>query len=349
MRKIKWGVIGSGGIARRRTIPEGILPASNARLTSVYGPTAATNAEVAREFGAEPARSIEALLESDVEAVYIGSPPGKHLEQVQACARAGKHVLCEKPLGITVSEVSAMIRACRSAGVRFGTAFMMRFHSRHREALRLIQEGRLGQPVFARAQLSCWYPPIPGAWRQQPAESGGGSLIDMGGHCIDLLEMYFGKIKAVSCLINRTVHAYASEDAAVATLLFENGAMGVVDSFFCIPDDASRNVLELYGTHGSIIASGTIGQEADGEMIARLDDLPDLPGYDSLQERKAGIPIPINPAPVNTYLAEIEEFSRAIIEDRDPVNNAALGLRSQEVLSACYESAHLRRQVTLGA
>src|SRR3954471_23165615 len=98
--KIRWGVIASGGIARRRTIPEGIMRAENATLTAVYNPTQSSNAEVAAQFGAKACQSIGQLLKSDVDSVYIASPPDVHLKQVTACAKAGKHVLCEKPLGL---------------------------------------------------------------------------------------------------------------------------------------------------------------------------------------------------------------------------------------------------------
>ena len=335
--RIKWGVIGSGGIARRRTIPEGILPAANAELVAVFDVNPAANAEVAKQFGARAAAGIEELLLPDLDAVYIATPPNTHREQTLACARAGKHVLCEKPLGLTVADAEAMMAACAQAKVRLGTAFMMRFHAQHQAALQLIRAGALGQPVFGRAQLSCWYPPMPGAWRQDPALSGGGSLIDMGGHCIDLLEMFFGPVRSVSCLTNRTVHSYASEDSAVATLRFANGALGVVDAFFCLPDAASRNRLELYGSLGSILAQGTIGQGAQGEMTAFLKE--GAGGYDAQQARAADGGRRIHPPPVNPYRAEIEEFSQAILENRAPANGAGPGLRNQRVLAACYESA----------
>lgn len=344
-RRVRWGVIGSGGIARRRTIPEGILPAGNATLSAVFDPVQAANEEVAHETGALPCASLEELLATDVEAIYIASPPGTHREQTLACARAGKHVLSEKPLGMTVPEAEAMIAACGEAGVKLGTAFMMRFLAQHQAALDLIRQGKLGKPVYGRAQLSCWYPPMAGAWRQDLATGGGGSLMDMGGHCIDLLEMFFGPVKAVSCFTNRTVHPYTSEDSAVASLFFENGALGTVDTFFCMPDEASQNRLELYGSLGSILAKGTIGQGASGEMVATLKE--GAGGYDAHQGRAEGGGIVISPPPVNTYRAEIEEFSGAILEKREPANSAALGLQSQKVLEACYESARTGRVVAL--
>ena len=340
---VRWGVLGSGGIARRRTIPEGIVQAGNRELVAVYDVNPEVNAEVAKEFDVSPAGSLEELLGTEIDAVYVATPANLHCGHVLACAGAGKHVLCEKPLGMTVEEGERMIAACADAGVLLGTAFMMRFHTQHQAALEMIWEGKLGTLTFGRAQLSCWYPPMEGAWRQDPAAGGGGSLIDMGGHCIDLLEMFFGKLVKVSCFANTTVHDYASEDSAVAMLFFESGAIGVVDNLFCVPDNSSKNALELYGSTGSILARNTVGQGDQGEMMAYLEEAD--AGYDAQQARAEGEGIVIAPEPYNTYRAEIEEFCGAILEGREPQNNAALGLHSQRVLAACYESAKTGRAV----
>jgi predicted dehydrogenase len=341
--RVGWGVIGSGGIALRRTIPEGIVPAANARLVAVYDVNQEVNRQVAERFGARAASNLDELLEADVEAVYVATPVHAHREQVLACARARKHVLCEKPLGLNVAEAEEMVAACRQAGVLLGTALMMRFHSQHQAALKLIREGRLGQPVYARAQLSCWYPPIPGAWRQDPALGGGGALMDMGGHCLDLLEMFFGPARRLACLTTRAVHGYAVEDGATVLLDFANGALGTVDTFFSIPDEASENVLELYGSLGAILARGTIGQSSRGVMIARLRG--EQTGYDAQQERAAAGGVEIAPEPVNMYRAEIEEFSRAVREGRPPAVSGEDGLRNQRLLAACYESARTGKMV----
>ncbi len=343
-RKIRWGVIGSGGIALRRTIPEGILPARNARLLAVWSRNPQRNAAVAAQFGVQAARSLEELLAMDLDAVYVASPNYAHFEQVCAAARAGKHVLCEKPLGLNVAQARRMLEVCRRAGVNLATAFMMRFHSRHQAALRLIRAGRLGQPVYARAQLSCWYPPLRGAWRQDPSQGGGGALMDLAGHCLDLLEMFFGPVSTVQCVIGHTVHRYPVEDSAVVLARFANGATATVDTFFCIPDNSSKNRLELYGSRGSILAENTIGQGSGGEMIAWFE--PEK-AYDARQTRAGGRPLRINPRPVNPYRAEIETFSQALIEGRSTWQWALQGLRSQMLLAACYESARRRREVRI--
>ncbi|MBE0656177.1 MAG: Gfo/Idh/MocA family oxidoreductase [Bryobacteraceae bacterium] len=338
---VRWGVIGAGGIARRRTIPEGIAAAGNARLDSVFDINQAANAEVAAQYDAAAVESVEALLARDIDAVYIASPAREHRVHALACARAGKHTLCEKPLGMSIGEAEEMAGAAQAAGVLFGTAFMMRFHTQHLAAKRLIDEGRLGKIAYARAQLSCWYPPIPGAWRQDPATGGGGSLIDMGGHCIDLLETLLGPAARVSCFIRNTVHEYKSEDSAVVLLEFASGALGTVDTFFCITDEGSRNALELHGSMGSVVAEGTLGQAPQGRMTAILKESSG--GYDAGQARDAGGDIEIAPEPRSLYLAEIEAFSRAVLTNSQPEAGAKAGIRSQQVIAACYESARTGR------
>src|SRR5262245_42476990 len=123
-RTIRWGVIASTGIAKRRTIPEGIVPASNAELVAVFSRNQKANADIAKQFNAKPADSIDALLAEKIDAVYIASPPGAHREQAIACAGAGKHVLCEKPLGLAVDDAEAMVAACKRSNVLLGSALM---------------------------------------------------------------------------------------------------------------------------------------------------------------------------------------------------------------------------------
>jgi len=341
--KTKWGVWGSAGIARRRTIPEGIAMADNAELTAIYDVNAEANRDVAKQFGAKACATEDEQLASDADVIYVATPASLHCDQVIRAAEAGKHVLCEKPLGMTVGEGERMIAACAAHGVKLGVGFMMRFHAQHRAALDLLQDGRLGTPVLARAQLSCWYPPIKGAWRQDPKLGGGGSLMDMGGHCIDLLEMFFGPVSSVFCMTGNLVHDYASEDTAVVLLEFACGAKGVVDCLFNVPDASSKNRLELYGSKGSILAEGTIGQGEIGQMTAYIEESDK--SYEATQVRDAGAGNAIAPLPLNMYRAEVEAFSRAVLEDSAPPVGGELGLWSQKVLAACYESAATGQRV----
>jgi len=334
---VRWGVLGSGGIASRRTIPEGIACARNAVLAAVHDVDRAADEAAARRFGARAAGSVEELLAAGCDVIYIATPVDLHREGALRAAAAGKHVFCEKPLGATVEEAEEVEAACRARGVKLGVGFMMRFHACHREAARLVREGRLGKPVLGRAQLSCWYPPIPGAWRQDPARGGGGSLADMGSHCIDLLEMFLGRTRRVLASTANLVHPYASEDTAVALLEFESGARGVVDALFDVPDAASRNRLELYGSRGSILSEGTIGQGAAGELTVHLEETEG--GYDAGQAREPVRARRIAPPPVNAYRAEVEAFSQAVLDGSDPPVDGTAGVWNQRVLAAAYRSA----------
>jgi len=145
--------------------------------------------------------------------------------------------------------------------------------------------------------------------------------------------------------VNSSVHSYRVEDSAVVVGRFKNGVLATVDTFFCIPDQSSKNRLEIYGSQGSILAEGTIGQGEAGEMMAFLEG--GQAGYEAQQARAQGSGIPIKPPPVNMYRAEIEAFSQSIIEGRDTQASALAGLRSQIVLAACYESAKSQVQITV--
>lgn len=335
MEQVRWAVLGAGGIARRRTIPEGIVPADNAALVAVCDPLC--GAEVAQEFGVTYCESYEQLLEQDIDAVYIATPTFLHRDQVVQAAAAGKHALCEKPLAVDTGPAQEMVDACEKAGVKLGIGLMMRYHACHQEAQKLIREDVIGKPVFGRAQLSCWYPPIDGAWRQDPKRGGGGCLADLGVHCIDLLEMFFGRTSRVMAMTGHVVHPYDSEDTATVLLEFQGGAKGVVDCLFNVPDESSLNRLELYGSGGSILAEGTIGQGDPGTMTLRSSG--PASEYESKQQRDDIGGVAVCPEQTNVYRAQVEAFSLSIIDRTKPPVSGSDGLWNQRVLQACYQSA----------
>ncbi len=338
MMSVKWGVIGAGGIADRRTIPEGIVGSPMAELVAVQDIDPARIQAVADKYGVVKYETEYDLLnDPNVEAVYIATPNHLHHGQVLAAAAAGKHVLCEKPLALTLPDCEEMVEACRDAGVKLGINFMMRFHACHVKIKELVDAGDLGTPVMGRAELTCWYPPIPGAFRQDPALGGGGAFADMGNHCVDLLEMFFGPTRAVSCFTGNLVQDYPAEDTAVALLEFESGAKGVVDALFNVPDAASRQALEVYGSKGSVVSFGTIGQESGGSLTAVIER--GEKGYDAQQAREAAGAETIEPEPVNIYAAHVTAFCEAIGNDTDPPISGEDGIWSHKVIEACYESA----------
>jgi predicted dehydrogenase len=345
---LNWGVIGAGGIADRRTMPEGIVPAANAELVAIMEPVPEALERVKPKYPeATPYGSLDQILADDrVEAVYIASPPRFHCEQTLAACRAGRHVLCEKPLALTVEEGERMVAAAREAGVKLGTNFMMRFHWCHQRIKRLLDEGKLGRPVMGRAELTCWYPLISGAFRQSQTAGGGGAFVDMGNHCLDLLEFFFGRTTEIAMLTGRLVQEYETEDTAVAVLRFANGATGMIDALFNVPDAASRNMLEVYGSLGSAVTKGTVGQMSTGEISLIAEEAGG--GYDAQQQRGgAGEQVLTEASPRNIYRALIEEFTAAVEEGRDPPITGEQGVWNHRVVEAAYESARTGRAVRI--
>ena len=345
-RKVNFGVIGAGGIAYRKTIP-GMLKAGNCRLVAVMDPV---NVEqIAGAFNVPRAYTNEAelLADREVEAVYIASPVNCHARQIRMAAEAGKHVLCEKPLARNGKEAKVAVAACRRYKVFLQEGYMMKFHGAHVKIKELIAEGRLGTIVYIRAQLSCWYPKIKGAWRQDPKTGGGGALIDMATHLYDLLEYFAGPIRRIVARIGNLVQDYKSEDAATTLLEFQSGAHATVDCFFCIPDEASRTRLEIYGSQGAILTEGTIGQSRRGKVegIFGLGDA----AYDAAQSkdvvrRFARIPF----RAVDSYATECAYFADCILRGRPPaINDPRNSLRIMALTEKAYASAKCRRVVTL--
>lgn len=346
--KIKWGVIGCGGIAARRTIPEFKNMCALGELVAVMDININTAEEVAKQFNIPHYYSTEQeLLAHDIDAVYIATPQNVHCSQVIQCAAAGKHILCEKPLAITSAEVKIMEKAIRKNNVKFMLGFCMRNNVYNKKAREIVQAGGLGQIVMGRAELTCWYPPIPGVWRQDISISHGGSLIDMGTHCLDLLEWIMdAKIVEVGGFQDLMTHKYPTpiEDASTIVLRFSNGAHGIVDNYFNLPDAAAQNTLELHGTKGSIVGHGTIGQDPTGKMFSILQE--NETGYNANQVRNVEVARKeYTLEGIGLYGQMIESFSSCITEDKEAPITLEDGRHSVAVVNAVYKAVKEKKIV----
>ena len=345
MCKIKWGVIGCGGIADRRTIP-GILKAKNAVLVAVMDVNAALAKKVKEKYNVPVVcESVEEILNQDIDAVYIATPVYCHRDQAVAAIQAGKHVLIEKPVGLTVGEAKELRDIAKAANVKLGVGMMMRFHTHHQAIKEMIAEGKLGDIVSVRAQFSCWYPKIEGSWRQIKKLGGGGALMDLGVHCIDLLQ-YITAMKAcgVIAICDTQTFDYEVDDSASIILKMDNGAHAYVDVNFNIPDDAALSRLEIYGTKGSVIADGTLGQEEVGSVKVSLVGAT---GYDAMQSRKGVNSYYLEPASGNMYAKEIESFSYAVQRDVAPLVNIDDAIFVQQIAEAAYTSTEKKSFISL--
>lgn len=344
--KIKWGVIGGGGIADRRTMP-GMLLAENAELAGIMEINGGLAAKLGEKYGVKTYDSVEALLSGcDCEAVYIASPVVYHKEQILAAADAGKHILVEKPVALTASEAREAVEYCETKGVLLAAGFMMRFAAYHQQIKEWIAQGRLGDVVSASGQFTCWYPEIEGAWRQVKNLSGGGALMDMGVHVIDLLQYVMdSRIKKVGAFCDTKTFSYEVDDSASLLVQFENGANGCIHANFNIPDDAAKWRVEFYGTCGRIIGDETIGQAEAGEVDALF--VGGDADYDAKQNKKCAQKEDLDIELGNMYTKEIESFGRSVLNGQPLECPAADAVYVQKVAEAAYLSAQTGKIIEL--
>lgn len=337
--KVKWGVIGAAGIADRRTIP-GMMLAKNAELVAVMEVSMELAEKIRAKYNAKKAYdSADALLaDPEIEAVYIASPVVYHKDQAIKAAKAKKHLLLEKPISLTTEEGAEVLKTCREEGVLAATGFMMRYHAYHQKMKDIVQSGKLGNIVSCRAQLTCWYPGIEGAWRQKQSLSGGGAMMDMGVHCIDLLQYITGKkAKKVAGFSGNKTFNYEVEDSSSAMLELEDNIYAYVESNFNIPDAAARCRMEIYGTKGSLLAEGTIGQVEGGKVETYFSE--DSLGYNAQQDRNENSTGLLEAEFGNMYTKEIESFSESILTGKALEVPAEDALQVQKVVEAVYESS----------
>ena len=347
MKKVRWGVIGAGGIADRRTLP-GMMQAKNAELVSVMEIDAGFSEQLRVKYGAKRAYTTAQQLVEDpeIDAVYIASPVFAHAQQAMAAADAGKHILIEKPLAMTSSEGERILARCAKQGVLISAGLMMRFGAGVQAMRAAVSAGKIGSVVSGYAQFTCWYPDIPNCWRQNKRQGGGGALMDMGVHCIDLMQYITGsRVREVAAFNDTLTFHYEVEDTSVLLLRLENGAVCTVQSNFNIPDDAAKWRLEFFGTQGRLLGDQVIGQVDGGAVDAMF--LGHVGGYDAQQsgDKARGELLPITP--VNTYTAEIESFSNSILTGAPLAAPASDAVQVQRIIEAAYRASREKRTILL--
>lgn len=319
---IRYGIIGCGGISDGFIAPAMAL-AKGSSLHSVLSRDQAKAEHFAEKHRANRAyHELDAFLSDGVlDAVFIATPNAQHASEAIAAAQSGKHVLVEKPMATSSADCQRMIEACRQANVRLMVAYHLRFHLVHTEIARLVQSGHLGRLVTARAHFYFRYPAEPQQWRRCKSSAGGWATMDVGTHALDLLRWFGGEVIEVTSYLSSHRFGYETEDAAHLLLKFENAAVGFLDC--STGTHTPETKLELYGLNGFIVASGTLGGAGTGNMY--------YGNHESVQHFKYH--------PNNPYQAEIEEFTAAIQEDREPCVTGLDGLRNLQILEAAYLSA----------
>lgn len=325
MATLRWGLIGCGDIARKRIAPA-LRDLPNCELVAVCRANFAQAESFAHEFGARRWYQNWQDLVADVEvdAVYIATPVHLHAAQTIAAANAGKHVLTEKPMGLTVDECDRMIAACAASQVRLGVAYYRRFYPVIAWIKSLLDEGAIGNPVIAQINAFEWFAPEPSnprSWLLNKGVSGGGPMFDFGCHRIEVLGNLFGPVRAVRAMTGDTVFERKVEDTATALLNFANGVQASLTVTHAAREP--QDTLSIFGTDGSlhveVLNAGVLVIKNGGGE--RTEAHPPHPNF---------------------HLPLIDDFARAVLEQREPVVDGQIGRETARVIEAIYRDAEAR-------
>ena len=327
---IRWGLVGCGDVAEHKGGP-GLIEADGSRLVAVASRDERRAADFARRHGAQRHyTTLEALLSDDeVDAVYVATPPHVHAEQTIACARAGKHILCEKPMAMTDEQCDRMVRAAEDAGVQLMVAYYRRRYPAVVKIKELLEAGSIGRPTILRAQMAGRYqPPTDGArpWRTDPAVAGGGFLWDVGSHRIDLMIHFLGDVAEVSAFVDTVAFDLDVDDSAAVLLRYAaGGAQGV--GIFHWNVARGGDEIEIGGTAGRIVCDMAVG-------CVRLT-------------AESGDEQWMLPPPQITHRALVEDLVQAIDAGRANCLPGSEGAKTNAVLAAACRSSSEGRMIPL--
>jgi predicted dehydrogenase len=345
--EVGFGVVGVGNIAPVHAQALASIP--GAKLRAFLGRRRDATQAMADRFGVDAMVDAERFFaRPDIQVVTIATPNGTHAELGARAARAGKHVLVEKPIEVTLEKAHALIGACRQHGVSLGVLLQSRFLPAVRLIKRAIDNGRLGRIYMADAYVK-WFRPRSyyeaAAWRGTRALDGGGALINQAIHTVDLLQHVAGPVSSVFGMTDKLRHSHIEcEDAAWAVVRFRSGATGVIQASTAVAPGFLRR-LELHGERGSIILEG------DEITTWRLDNRGEEEA--ELERWRAAQLTGGNGAPDPRHVdlacreRQLEDFLDAIREERCPAIDGEEGCRALEIVLGVYQSAESGAPVTL--
>lgn len=347
-RKIGVGIIGTGGIAQNAHMPGYAAIPDLCEIVAACDINEKTLKEAAAKFGVKNTfTDYRKLIEmEEVDAISVCTPNYAHMEPTVLALKAGKHVLCEKPIAMNAAEAQRMVDAAKKAKRKLQIGYNSRFAPANQLLKRYIDAGELGDIYYARAQ-ALRRRGIPG-WGVfiNKAKQGGGPLIDIGVHILDLTLWMMGHprpIAASGITYAKFGHRsdvvgfmgqwdyknFTVEDFAAGFIRFENGATIVLESSFVanIPEDVFTST--LCGTEGGAVVNPlTVIKEKHGSLQTFQ---PEFPG-----------------GSVNTHHAEVKHFVEAILNDTDVLVTGEHGLMVAKIMDAIYSSSELKQEVTIG-
>ncbi len=344
---IGFGIVGCGMISNFHA--RAIQDLGDTRLAACYDVVPAAAERLARETGCTPYSDFDRFLaDRTVEVVTIGTPSGAHAEPAVAAAQAGKHVIVEKPLEITLARCDAIVDACRKAGVVLSTIFPSRFHDSSRLMKQAVDQGRFGRLTVGDAYVK-WFRSQQyydsGAWRGTWRLDGGGALMNQAIHSVDLLTWLMGPVAEIRAQTALLAHERIEvEDTALAVLRFANGALGVLEASTAIYPGYLKRI-EIHGISGSAMM--------EEEDLVKWDFAEPRPGDDAVREKMAsrvsGGGGAADPKAIghHGHARQFRDVVDAIREGRSPLIDGPEGRRSVEIILGVYQAAESGQAVHL--
>jgi UDP-N-acetyl-2-amino-2-deoxyglucuronate dehydrogenase len=337
--QIRFGLIGCGRIAPRHA--QSISELAHARLVAVADVIASRAERYAKEYQAEAYADYRRLLERrDIDVVNICAPSGMHAQMAIDAMQAGKHIIVEKPMALTLEDADRMIATAKSIGVKLCVVLQNRYNPPMQDLRHVVDEGRLGKILLGNATVR-WYRPQEyyedgwhGAWAMD-----GGALMNQSIHHIDALQWLMGEVESVFAYTATLAHKMQAEDTGVAVLKFKSGAIGSVEgSTVTFPENLEGSVA-LFGEHGSVKVGGTAlnrkviwkiegALEHEKELLRRDEvDPPSIYGF--------------------SHKAVIADMIAAIEQNRAPTTDGIAARKSVALVLAMYESARTGQPVKM--
>ena len=295
-----------------------------ARLISFVGKPGAQGEALAGKYGARFVADLEGVL-ADIDVVDICTPTHLHPEFTLRAAAAGRHVICEKPLALTVAECQEMIRACRAAGVRLLVAHVLRFFPEYKLARMLVARGEIGPPAVLRLSRATFRPRKADNWFVD-ANRSGGMILDLMVHDFDYARWVAGDVVRVFAKAARTSAAPDGIDHALAILTHRSGALSHVEGSWAFPPPVFRTHLEIAGALGLI--------EFDGPATTAVE----VHLHDEEGAAGSEVPLPTSPLLESPFAAQLRAFHDALVRGSEPPVSAEDGLAAVQIARAAIES-----------
>lgn len=329
MKKLRAAVIGCGAIAHHCHIP-GYKKNKNCELVALVDPYDKNREAACQKFGVEKGyNTVDELFKNEkIDVVSVTSPNAFHAEHAVAALKNGCHVLCEKPLALSMKEAQRIQKAAQSAGTIFMVAFSNRFYRGNVKAKQWLDSGKIGKPYMIRVRFA-HQGPFPGwamsDWFYTPAKAGGGALFDMGIHVIDLAAYYLGPIRRVNAMTATLEKKIELEDNVILQFEFESGALGYAEAGWTSKQGFAG--VEIHGSEAALIVDYVEG--------AYLLTGKTTPSGERVMKKKMIDSTPL----VGGWDIEVDHFIQAIRKNEQPAMGLDAGVAALKVALAAYESA----------